>query len=76
MRDTHEPGAARDAERRSKGSRRTHAFVVRQAETHDIAGTVPGKRCGQARESARVQRVLHARRRNDHPNIDAGIARG
>ena len=76
MRDAHEPGAARDAERRSKRSRRTHALVVRQAKTHDLAGTVPSKRCGQARECARIQRVLHARRRDDHPDIDAGIAGG
>ena len=76
MRNTYKPGAARDAERRSKRSRGAHALVVRQAKTHDLAGAIPSERRGQARKRARIQRVLHARRRNDHPDIDAGIARG
>ena len=76
MRDAHETGAARDAERGTKRSRGPHALVVRQAKTHDLAGAVARERCGQACESARVQRVLHARCGDDDADIDAGLARG
>ena len=60
VRNTHEPGAACDAERRSKRSRGTYALVVRQAKTNDLTGAIPSERRGQARERARIQRVLHA----------------
>ena len=60
MRNTDEPGAARDAECRSKRRRGAHALVVRQAKTNDLAGAIPSKRRGQARERARIQGVFHA----------------